>query len=32
VYVHDVEGLKKLCARIAKIDGVKTVSRKQNVY
>lgn len=32
VYVHDVEGLKNLCARIAKIEGVKTVSRKQNVY
>lgn len=32
VYVHDVQGLKKLCALIAKIDGVKTVSRKQNIY
>lgn len=32
VYVHDVENLKRLCSRISKIDGVKIVNRKQNVY
>lgn len=32
VYVHDVDNLKRLCARISKIDGVKFVNRKQNTY
>jgi len=32
VYVHDVENLKRLCSRISKIEGVKLVNRKQNVY
>lgn len=30
VYVHDVNDLQTLCARIAKIKGVKTVNRKQS--
>jgi guanosine-3',5'-bis(diphosphate) 3'-pyrophosphohydrolase len=29
VYVHDVNDLQTLCSRIAKINGVKTVNRKQ---
>lgn len=31
VYVHDVNDLQTLCSRIAKIKGVKTVNRKQNL-
>ncbi|NDV68202.1 bifunctional (p)ppGpp synthetase/guanosine-3',5'-bis(diphosphate) 3'-pyrophosphohydrolase [Dysgonomonas sp. 25] len=32
VYVHDATDLKKLCSEIAKIKGVRSVNRKQNVY
>lgn len=32
VYVNDVDSLQTLCSQIAKIDGVKTVNRKQNAY
>lgn len=32
VYVHNVESLRKLCKRIAKIKGVESVNRIQEVY